>query len=114
MDIYRNAVAADPKQPAARMKLGLLLPGPWYLGRGAGAVHRCDRSFAEYGEAWREKGIVENKLAQIASNRWTPTRRQAKPRCAGPLKSTAGTSMPIPPSAAFSSAQNAFRGARCL
>jgi len=77
MDIYRMRLAADPNNPLPRMKLGLLC-GTWYLGRGAGAGHRCDRSFADVWRSWREKGIVENKLAQIAKQRWTQPGARAK------------------------------------
>jgi Flp pilus assembly protein TadD len=66
MDIYRDAVAADPGNPLPRMKLGLLCRdrGIWDEAlqqfTGATAASPSD------GAAWREKGIVENKLAQIA------------------------------------------------
>jgi Flp pilus assembly protein TadD len=66
MDIYRNAVAADPNNPLPRMKLGLLCRdrGIWdeAMEQFAGAT----AASPSYGAAWREKGIVENKLAQIA------------------------------------------------
>jgi Flp pilus assembly protein TadD len=66
MEIYRNAVAADPNNPLPRMKLGLLCRdrGIWddALEQFTGAT----AASPDYGAAWREKGIVENKLAQIA------------------------------------------------
>jgi tetratricopeptide (TPR) repeat protein len=66
MDIYRQAIKIDPNNPLARMKLGLLCRdrGIWDEAleqfTGATTVSPC------YGEAWREQGIAENKIAQQA------------------------------------------------
>jgi tetratricopeptide (TPR) repeat protein len=65
MEIYRKAIAIEPNNPLPRMKLGLLCRdrGIWEeaLEQFAGAI----ASSPLYGEAWREKGIVENKIAQV-------------------------------------------------
>jgi len=66
MDIYRKAVAASPANPLPRMRLGLLCRDRAIWGE---ALQQFDAAIAatpDYGEAWREKGIVENKLAQKA------------------------------------------------
>lgn len=67
MDIYRSAIAVDPKNPLPRMKLGLLCRdrGIWdeALEQFAGATELSPK----YAEAWRERGIVENKIAQNTS-----------------------------------------------
>lgn len=65
MEIYRKAVAIEPSNPLPRMKLGLLCRdrGIWDE-----ALEQFTRAIAGsplYGEAWREKGIVENKIAQV-------------------------------------------------
>jgi tetratricopeptide (TPR) repeat protein len=64
MDDYRQAIKTDPNNPLPRMKLGLLC-------RDRGAWDEALEQFTQatvvspdYGEAWREKGIVENKIAQ--------------------------------------------------
>ena len=66
MDIYRNAVAADPSNPLPRMKLGLLCRDRGIWDEALEQFTGATAASPTYGEAWREKGIVENKLAQIA------------------------------------------------
>jgi len=66
MDIYRRAVAVNPANPLPRMKLGLLCRDREIWDE---ALEQLDGAIAAsplYGEAYREKGIVENKIAQIA------------------------------------------------
>ena len=61
IDLYRQAVAADPANCRLRVKLGLFLKdrGRWAdaLGEFVSAV-QID---PEYADAWRERGIAENK-----------------------------------------------------
>jgi tetratricopeptide (TPR) repeat protein len=61
IDIYRQAVAADPGNYRLRLRLGLFLKdrGLWAdaLQEFAGAT----RAEPEYADAWREQGIAENK-----------------------------------------------------
>ena len=66
MDIYRNAVAADPNNPLLRMKLGLLCRDRGIWDEALEQFTGATAASPDYGAAWREKGIVENKLAQIA------------------------------------------------
>jgi tetratricopeptide (TPR) repeat protein len=66
MDLLRQAIAAEPNNPLPRVKLGLLCRdrGVWDE-----ALEQFTRAIAAaplYGEAWRERGIVENKIAQNA------------------------------------------------
>jgi tetratricopeptide (TPR) repeat protein len=66
MDLYRQAVAIAPDNPLPRMRLGLLCRdrGVW-----DGALEQLTRATEiapDYGEAWRERGIVENKVAEVA------------------------------------------------
>jgi Flp pilus assembly protein TadD len=66
MDLYRQAVAADPANPLPRMKLGLLCRDRGIWDEAMEQFTGATAASPTYPEAWREKGIVENKLAQIA------------------------------------------------
>jgi tetratricopeptide (TPR) repeat protein len=66
MDIYRDAVAADPGNPLPRMKLGLLCRDRGIWDEALQQFTGATAASPSYGAPWREKGIVENKLAQIA------------------------------------------------
>jgi Flp pilus assembly protein TadD len=66
MDLYRQAVAADPNNPLPRMKLGLLCRDRGIWDEAMEQFTGATVAAPTYPEAWREKGIVENKLAQIA------------------------------------------------
>jgi tetratricopeptide (TPR) repeat protein len=66
MDLYRQAVAADPNNPLPRMKLGLLCRDRGIWDEAMEQFTAATVASPSYPEAWREKGIVENKLAQIA------------------------------------------------
>jgi tetratricopeptide (TPR) repeat protein len=65
--IYRRASQAQPQNPLIRMKLGMLLKD---RGRWRDALEQFDTAVAvqpRYGEAWREKGIAENKIVWQAA-----------------------------------------------
>ena len=66
MEIYRSAVAVDPANPLPRMKLGLLCRDREVWDEALEQFTRASAISPDYGEAWREQGIVENKIAQIA------------------------------------------------
>jgi tetratricopeptide (TPR) repeat protein len=66
MDIYRKAIAIDGNNPLPRMKLGLLCRDRGIWDEALEQFTRAVAASPLYGEAWREKGIVENKVAQIA------------------------------------------------
>lgn len=66
MDLYRAAVAADPNNPLPRMKLGLLCRDRGIWDEAMEQFTAATVASPSYPEALREKGIVENKLAQIA------------------------------------------------
>jgi tetratricopeptide (TPR) repeat protein len=66
MDIYRQAVAVDPANPLPRMKLGLLCRDREIWDEALEQFSRATAASPQYGEAYREKGIVENKIAQVA------------------------------------------------
>ena len=66
MDIYRQATVADPNNPLPRMKLGLQCRDRGIWDEALQQFMLATSVSPSYGEAWREKGIVENKIAQIA------------------------------------------------
>lgn len=66
MEIYRSAVAADPNNPLPRMKLGLLCRDREIWDEALEQFTAATVAAPSYGEAWRERGIVENKIAQNA------------------------------------------------
>jgi tetratricopeptide (TPR) repeat protein len=63
MDIYRQAVAAAPTNPLPRMKLGLLCRDREIWSEALEQFNGAIAASPLYGEAYREKGIVENKIA---------------------------------------------------
>jgi Flp pilus assembly protein TadD len=65
MDSYRDAVAANPDNPLPRMKLGLLCRDRGIWDEALEQFTGATAAAPTYPEPWREKGIVENKLAQI-------------------------------------------------
>jgi tetratricopeptide (TPR) repeat protein len=67
MDIYRKAVVADPGNPLPRMKLGLLCKDREIWDEALEQFTGATAAATDYPEAWREKGIVENKLAPKAA-----------------------------------------------
>lgn len=66
MEVYRQAIRIDPNNPLARMKLGLLCRDREIWDEALEQFTRAAAVSPSYGEAWREKGIVENKIAQRA------------------------------------------------
>jgi tetratricopeptide (TPR) repeat protein len=66
MEIYRRAILIDPNNPLARMKLGILCRDREIWDEALEQFTRAAAISPLYGEAWREKGIVENKIAQNA------------------------------------------------
>jgi tetratricopeptide (TPR) repeat protein len=61
--LYREASGDQPANPLVRMKLGTLLKD---RGRWRDALEQFDAAVnaqPDYAEAWREKGIAENKIA---------------------------------------------------
>ena len=66
MDIYRQTILIDPNNPLARMKLGILCRDREIWDEALEQFTRATAVSLEYGAAWREKGIVENKIAQNA------------------------------------------------
>ena len=63
MACYRKAVAAAPGNPLPRMKLGLMCRDRGIWDEALEQFTRASDIAPEYGEAWRERGIVENKIA---------------------------------------------------
>jgi tetratricopeptide (TPR) repeat protein len=66
MDIYRQAIKTDPGNPLPRMKLGLLCRDRAIWDEALEQFTQITTISPDYGEAWRERGIVENKIAQNA------------------------------------------------
>ncbi|WP_407116935.1 hypothetical protein [Bradyrhizobium sp. LMG 9283] len=66
MEIYRQVVAADPNNPLPRMKLGLLCRDNDIWDEALEQFTAAAAASPTYSEAWREKGVAENKVAQIA------------------------------------------------
>src|SRR5215475_13101632 len=65
MDVYRKAIAIDPRNPLPRMKLGLLCRDRGLWDDALEQFSAASEAMKNYGEAFREKGIVENKIAQM-------------------------------------------------
>jgi tetratricopeptide (TPR) repeat protein len=63
MAIYRQAVAIDPENPLPRMKLGILCRDRSLWDEALSQFNAAIAASPAYGEAYREKGIAENKLA---------------------------------------------------
>jgi Flp pilus assembly protein TadD len=66
MDVYRQAIRMDPNNPLARMKLGILCRDREVWNEALEQFSQATSVEPSYGEAWRERGIVENKIAQNA------------------------------------------------
>jgi Flp pilus assembly protein TadD len=66
MESYRQAIMIDPNNPLARMKLGILCRDREIWDEALEQFTRATALSPRYGEAWREKGIVENKITQNA------------------------------------------------
>jgi tetratricopeptide (TPR) repeat protein len=64
MEIYRQAISIDPNNPLPRMKLGILCRDREVWDEALEQFARAIAASPNYGEAWREKGIIENKIAQ--------------------------------------------------
>jgi tetratricopeptide (TPR) repeat protein len=66
MNLYRQAVAIAPDNPLPRMKLGLLCRDRGIWEEALEQFTRASEIAPDYAEAWRERGIVENKVAAVA------------------------------------------------
>jgi Flp pilus assembly protein TadD len=66
MEVYRRAIAMDPNNPLPRMKLGILCRDRGIWDEALEQFTRATAVSPGFGEAWREQGIVENKIAQNA------------------------------------------------
>lgn len=66
MEVYREAISNDPNNPLPRMKLGILCRDRGIWDEALEQFTRATAASPAYGEAWREKGIAENKIAQNA------------------------------------------------
>jgi tetratricopeptide (TPR) repeat protein len=64
MDVYRKAIAIEPRNPLPRMKLGLLCRDRGIWDEALEQFSAASEAMKNYGEAFREKGIAENKIAQ--------------------------------------------------
>jgi Flp pilus assembly protein TadD len=64
INVLRDAVGIDPTNPLPRMKLGILLKDRGMWEEALEQFEHAVRVSPQYGEAFREKGIAENKLAQ--------------------------------------------------
>jgi Flp pilus assembly protein TadD len=64
MEIYRQTISIDPNNPLPRMKLGILCRDRGIWDEALEQFTRATAVSPSYGEAWRERGIVENKIAQ--------------------------------------------------
>jgi tetratricopeptide (TPR) repeat protein len=66
MNLYRQAVAIAPDNPLPRMRLGLLCRDCGIWDEALEQFTRATDIAPDYGEAWRERGIIENKVAAVA------------------------------------------------
>ena len=69
MDLYRQAVALAPNNPLPHIKLGLLCRDRGIWEEALEQFTRATDVAPDYAEAWRERGIVENKIAAVAKRR---------------------------------------------
>jgi tetratricopeptide (TPR) repeat protein len=65
-EAYRQAIKVAPNNPLARMKLGILCRDREVWNEALEQFSAATSIEPSYGEAWRERGIVENKIAQKA------------------------------------------------
>lgn len=65
MNVYRRAIAIEPRNPLPRMKLGLLCKDRGMWDEALEQFSAASEAMTTYGEAFREKGIAENKIAQM-------------------------------------------------
>ena len=63
IQLYQEVIAIDPSNPLHRMKLGLLQKEQGLWTDAIGQFNVAVGLSGSYAEAWREKGIAENKLA---------------------------------------------------
>lgn len=66
IDIYRQAGVKAPSNPLVQVRLGILCRDREIWGEALQAFTRATVLAPSYGEAWREKGIAENKIAHQA------------------------------------------------
>jgi len=66
MNLYRQAVAIAPDNPLPRMQLGLMCRDRGLWEEALEQFTRASEIDPKYAEAWRERGIVENKIAASA------------------------------------------------
>ena len=64
INVLRDAVGIDSTNPLPRMKLGILLKDRGMWEEALEQFEQAVKVSPQYGEAFREKGIAENKLAQ--------------------------------------------------
>lgn len=64
MDGYREATGIEPNNALLRMKLGLLCRDRGLWDEALAQFRAATTASPDYAEAWRESGIVENKIAQ--------------------------------------------------
>jgi tetratricopeptide (TPR) repeat protein len=64
MEVYRKAIAIEPRNPLPRMKLGLLCKDRGMWPEALEQFSAASEAMKTYGEAYREKGIVENQMAR--------------------------------------------------
>lgn len=66
MEIYRQASLVSPNNPLVHVRLGLLCRDRQIWTEALQQFTQATTFSPTYGEAWRERGIVENKMAQQA------------------------------------------------
>jgi tetratricopeptide (TPR) repeat protein len=78
MACYRDVIRLDSRNPLHRMKLGLLLKQEGLWNEAIAQFNSAVALSPNYAEAWREKGVAENKLACALSQK-TKIDPQASP-----------------------------------
>ena len=84
MDVYRKAIAIDPRNPLPRMKLGLLCRDRGIWDEALEQFSAASEAMKNYGEAFARKALPRTRSRRRRSGRSIPIPRPANRSCAAP------------------------------